>query len=286
MEKIKAYYWLTKPGIIYGNGMMALAGFLFAAAGGIDFIVLVAFLVGTCLVMASACALNNYIDRGIDSKMERTKKRAVPAGVISGRNAIIFSIALLTIGLLLLSTFTNWITVLLGVIAWVTYIVFYGITKRTSIHSTLVGSISGALPPAAGYTAVTGTFDAAALLIFLMMTFWQMPHFYAIGLRRRKDYAAANLPVLPVKKGALPTKIQILAYIPPIVAGGWLLTLLGYSSITFAVGISVICVAWFIKGVQGFKAKDDEKWAKMMFFFSLRVLLVFAALLSVDWLLP
>lgn len=286
MEKIKAYYWLTKPGIIYGNGMMALAGFLFAAAGNVDFAKLAAFLLGTCLVMASACALNNYIDRGIDSKMERTKKRAIPNGVIPGRNAIIFSIVLLGIGLVLLAVCTNWITVLLGVIAWVTYIVFYGITKRTSIHSTLVGSISGALPPAAGYTAVTGVFDVAALLIFLIMTFWQMPHFYAIGLRRRKDYAAANLPVLPVKKGALPTKIQILAYIPPIVSSAWLLTLFGYSSITFAIGMSVVCAVWFIKGIQGFKAADDEKWAKMMFFFSLRVLLIFALLLSVDWLLP
>lgn len=285
METIKAYYWLTKPGIIYGNGMMALAGFLFAAAGTINVVQLIAFMVGISLVIGSACALNNYIDRDIDQKMARTKKRAVPSGKISGRNATVFSVIIGVIGFTLLALFTNLIVVLLGVIAYVTYIVFYGITKRTSVHSTLVGSVSGALPPAAGYVAVTGTFDAAALLLFLMMTFWQMPHFYAIGMRRYKDYSAAGLPILPVKKGALPTKIQILAYIPPFVFGAWMLTLLGHTSVIFLVGMTILGGWWFYKGVQGFKTTDDEKWALMMFLFSLKVLLGFAILLSVDWLL-
>ncbi|HEX6416566.1 MAG TPA: heme o synthase [Candidatus Saccharimonadales bacterium] len=285
MEKIKAYYRLTKPGIIYGNGMMALAGFLFASGGKIQIPLMFALLVGIGLVIASACALNNYIDRGIDSKMARTKKRAIPTGVISGKSAIIFAVVLGVIGFGLLIVFTNWATVLLGAIAYFTYIVLYGYTKRTSVYSTLVGSISGAVPPAAGYVAVTGSFDMAALLLFLIMTFWQMPHFYAIGMYRRKDYASADLPILPVKKGMQATKVQILAYIPAFVAAACLLTLYGYASIVFLVGMTLLGGIWFYKGVQGFKAKDDEKWARMMFFFSLKVLLGFAFLLSIDWLI-
>lgn len=285
MEKVKAYYRLTKPGIIYGNGMMALAGFLFAAEGRVDVGLLLSLLFGIGLVIASACALNNYIDRGIDSKMARTKKRAIPAGVISGKSAVVFAIVLGAIGFGLLIVFTNWITVLLGAIAYFTYIVLYGYTKRTSVYSTLVGSISGAVPPAAGYVAVTGVFDMAALLLFLIMTFWQMPHFYAIGMYRRKDYASAKLPILPVKKGMQATKIQILAYIPAFIVASWMLTLFGYANVVFLVGMTLLGGVWFYKGVQGFKAKDDEKWARMMFLFSLKVLLGFALLLSIDWLI-
>jgi len=285
VEKLKAYYRLTKPGIIYGNGMMALAGFLFASGGKINIALMFALLVGIGLVIASACALNNYIDRGIDSKMARTKKRAIPAGVISGKSAIVFTVILGVIGFGLLVAFTNWVTVLLGAIAYFTYIVLYGYTKRTSVYSTLVGSISGAVPPAAGYVAVTGVFDTAALLLFLIMTFWQMPHFYAIGMYRRKDYASAKLPILPVKKGMQATKVQILAYIPAFIASAWLLTLFGYASVVFLVGMTLLGGIWFYKGAQGFKAVDDEKWARMMFLFSLKVLLGFALLLSIDWLI-
>lgn len=286
METIKIYYRLTKPGIVYGNAIVAVAGFLFASRGNIDIWLLLAMLFGISFVIASACVLNNYIDRDVDSKMSRTKKRAVPAGKVSGRNAIAYAIILGVIGFGLLIAYTNLITVALGSIAYFTYIVLYGIAKRTSVHSTLVGSISGAIPPAAGYVAVTGVFDMGALLLFVIMTVWQMPHFYAIGMYRHKDYAAAGLPVLPVKKGMHAAKIQIMAYIAVYILAATLLTLFGYAGITYLVIMVVMGMVWFWKGVQGFKAKDDEKWARMMFLFSLKVLLTFALLLSIDWYLP
>lgn len=285
METAKIYYRLTKPGIVYGNAMMAAAGFLFAAQGVVNVWLLLALLFGISLVIASACVLNNYIDRDIDSKMSRTKKRAIASGRVSGSSAVIYSIVLGAAGFGLLIAYTNWTTVILGCIAYFTYIVLYGIAKRTSVHSTLVGSISGAVPPAAGYVAVVGTFDMAAFLLFMIMTFWQMPHFYAIGMYRRNDYASAGLPILPVKKGMHAAKIQILAYVIAFMLAVSLLTLLGFASWTFLVVMTLLGTMWLYRGIQGFKAKDDEKWAKMMFLFSLKVLLGFAVLLSIDWIL-
>ncbi|HSX17662.1 MAG TPA: heme o synthase [Patescibacteria group bacterium] len=283
---LKAYYHLTKPGIIYGNSISAIAGFLLAAKGHPDFWLLLAVLAGTSLVIASGCVFNNYIDRGIDVKMARTKKRALVTGEISGRNALGYATLLGLAGFAVLIAWTNWLVVLIGFIALFFYVVLYGIAKRRSVHGTIVGSVSGSAPIVAGYCAVTGRFDTGAALLFLILTVWQMPHFYAIATYRSKDYAAAGLPVLPVKQGVKSAKRYMLGYIVAFIAATLALTVAGITGVVYAVIMLLAGVAWLYKSVQGFSAPDDNKWARKLFGFSLLVLLVFCFTISVDSFLP
>lgn len=288
MKKIKKYYWLTKPGIVFGNVLAAIAGFFLASghAGMLDAGTLFALVVGIALVIASACVFNNYLDRGIDGKMERTRQRATVSGDISVWAVFVFLGILGIVGFTLLVIFTNAPTVALVAVAYFAYVVLYGVAKRRTIHGTLVGTIPGGIPPVAGYVAVTDSFDLAALLIFSVMLCWQMAHFYAIGMRRRDEYAAAGLPVMPVVKGMHTTKVQILSYVAGFIVMNILLTVMGYTGYIYAVIMTVLGGMWFIKGVRGFQSHDDQEWAKRMFLFSLTVLLLFCVMLSVGGLLP
>ena len=209
---IKDYYSLTKPGIIRGNLITAAAGFFLASKDIVDMKLLLAMLVGTSLVIASGCVLNNYLDISIDKQMARTKKRALVTGTITSKNALIFATILGLSGEIILLIFTNLLTALIGLFGLFVYVIVYGAAKRRSTHGTLVGSLSGAVPPVAGYTAVTGSLDWAALTLFLILVCWQMPHFYAIAIYRYNEYKAAGLPMLPIVKGIRATKLQILNY--------------------------------------------------------------------------
>lgn len=285
--RIKTYYQLTKPGIIYGNTLTTAGGFLLASCTfGFNAWLMVATLVGTAFVMAASCVVNNYIDREIDRKMARTKKRALVIGSVSVTAALLYASVLAVIGFVLLALFTNMLTVLLGVIAAATYIVFYGIAKRRSVHGTLVGSVAGALPPVAGYTAASNTFDAAAVIIFFVLVFWQMPHFYAIAMYRMKDYAAAGIPVLPIKQGMQATKIQIIAYTVAFLVAVSMLTVYGYTGYTYLIVMLGLGCIWLFKQLKGFRTSDDVQWARSIFFFSLLVLMAFSVMLAVGALLP
>lgn len=285
-DQLKTYYWLTKPGIIYGNLVAATAGFLLASKDQVDFGLLIAMLAGTSLVIGSACVFNNYIDRGIDVRMARTKKRALATKIIPGRSALIYAAVLGALGFVVLELYTNWRTVLIGAIAFLVYVILYAIGKRRTVHGTIVGSIAGSAPPVAGYVAVTNHFDSAALLLFLIMTFWQMPHFYAIAIYRFKDYKAAGLPVLPVKKGIRAAKIQTVLYIVVFLAAVVMLSVLGYTGYSYLVVVGAITLAWLRLALKGFSASDNETWARRVFLFSLLVTLVFSFMLSVDNWLP
>ena len=283
---LKAYYRLTKPGIIYGNLLTTLAGFFLASKGSVDLGLLLATAVGTALGMASGCVFNNYIDRGIDKKMERTKKRALVSGEISGRNALIYASVLGLLSFTILSLFTNALVVAAGIIAVVFYVILYGIAKRKSSLGTVVGSVPGALPPVAGYLAVTNSLDTGALLVFVIMVIWQMPHFYAISIFRLKDYTAAGLPVLSVKRGVKTTKLYMMLYILAYLAVVPLLTVLGYTGYAYLVVMGAVGLFWFWKGIDGFGSTNSTAWARKMFGVSLIVLLTFSFMLSVDVWLP
>ena len=288
-SKIKTYYSLTKPGVLYGNALTAAAGFLLASGneGRFNFWLFIALCLGSTLIIASACVLNNYLDQDIDSKMARTKKRALVQGEIKGRNAVIFSILLGSIGLLILMLFTNLLVVFIGIGGFLVYVVFYGmLSKRLSIHGTLVGSVSGAAPILAGYVAVTGTVDLGAILVFLILFLWQMPEFYSIAVYRQKEYAAAGVPVMSVVKGIRSTKIQILIYTILFVILTALLSVYGYTGYVYRVVMIALGAYWIWLGIKGLQAKDSDAWARKMFRFSLIILLVFCALISVDALLP
>jgi len=278
----KTYYELTKPGIIYGNMLTTIGGFLLASKGDVDLWLLVATLAGTALIIASGCVFNNYIDRGIDAKMDRTKKRATVSGLVSARAAITYATVLGVLGAIILTVFVNLLVLAIGLTGLFFYVVVYGWAKRRSVYGTLVGSIPGATPPVAGYCAVTGNLDLGAFLLFLILVTWQMPHFYAIAMYRLKDYKAAGLPVWPAVKGLKSTKIQILGFILAFTLAVSLLTIYDYAGWVFLVVMAVLGLTWFAKGIKGFQASNNTVWARQMFLFSLIVMLSLSVMLSVN----
>lgn len=280
------YYRLTKPGIIKGNLFTATAGFLLASGSDIDLAALAATLAGVAFVIGSGCVCNNVIDRDIDKKMARTKKRELVEGTISVRSALVFAALLGLAGFGLLAAYANWLTVAIGLTGMLFYVVVYAIGKRASTWGTVIGSVSGAIPPVAGYTAASGGLDGGALILFLMLTFWQMPHFYAIAMYRLKDYTAAGIPVLPAVKGMRTTKIYILLYVVAFTLAAAALTVFGYTGYAYLGVMVLLGVLWFAKGLQGFKAEDDVKWARMMFGYSLLVITVCSVLICANELLP
>jgi protoheme IX farnesyltransferase len=286
MDVVKAYYRLTKPGIIYGNAVTAVGGFLLASQGHVNAGLFFALLFGISLVIGSACVFNNYIDRDIDRLMKRTKGRALVSGAISGRDALIFATALVMVGSLLLGLYVNHLTLGIGLFGFFAYVVLYGVGKRRTVHGTVIGSISGAVPLVAGYCAVTNRLDLGALLLFAVMVFWQMPHFYAIAVYRMKDYAAASIPVLPIVKGLHQTKVQMLLYIIGFIIATSLLTVFGYTGYTYLVVMVLVGLWWLRLSLRGFKTSNDDRWARRLFGFSLIVVLTFSAMISLDVVLP
>lgn len=278
----KQYYHLTKPGIIRGNLVAAIAGFLLASQGEIDLILFLCTLLGTSFVIACGCVLNNYLDKSIDAKMPRTDKRALVTGAISDRNALVFAAILGVAGTWLLYTFVNPLTAFIGLFGLFAYVVLYGLAKRRTVHGTLVGTISGAIPPVAGYTAVSGDIDQAAIILFLILVFWQMPHFYAIAIYRQKDYAAAKLPVLPVIKGVRATKAHILAYIIGFGLVSTLLYFYGYAGELYLVVVVLLSAVWIYSWLNNVSSEDAVGWARRLFFVSLIVLLGICTAIGID----
>lgn len=281
----KRYYYLTKPGIIRGNAITAIGGFLLASRGEFSLGLFLAMLIGISLVIASGCVVNNYIDRGIDAKMQRTKKRALVTGNITAQDALIYAAILGLIGLIVLS-FTNLLTASLAIVGYIFYVILYGYFKRRSSLGTVVGSVSGAIAIVVGYCSVTNAFDFGAILLFLIMVTWQMPHFYAISIYRRSDYKAASIPVLSITKGIQTTKIYILLYIIAFSLVAMALSLFRYTGYIYLLVMLGLSLYWLRLAMLGFSTKDDIKWAKKIFGFSLIVLLVFSLLISVEVWLP
>lgn len=282
-----SYLRLIKPGITLSNTLSGLAGF-FLAASLVPFslTVFIGAIGGIALIIASACVANNVLDRDIDKRMKRTIKRGVPSGEISVLKALIFCAILGIAGFALLIVWTNWLTFWLGVLAYVWYVAIYGIAKRTTPYSTIIGGVAGALPPMAGYVALTGRIDAAAIILFLILFFWQLPHFYAIAMFRSEDYAKAKLPVWSVSYGMKSAKRQIFISVVLYAITAALLTVYGYTGITYLVLSTALSGYWIYKGITLYRKADDIKWAKAMFGVSLLVLLAMVALIAIGGFLP
>ncbi len=279
-----AYYNLTKPGIIYGNLLTVVGGFLFGAAGDVDVVVFIAVVVGTALVIGSACVANNYTDQEIDKKMQRTKKRELVTKKITPENAIVFAFVLGLLGFVTLGLFTNIYVVISGTIAYVSYVVIYAYAKRKSYFGTLVGTIPGSMSLVAGYLAATNSVDLTALILFLIMACWQMAHFYSIALFRSEDYKRAKIPVFPLVKGEEKTKHQIIVWMLLYLLSVIALTLYGEAGYTFLIVMALVTFWWF--QVTKHQTKNNAEWGRAVFGRSLIVLLVFSAMLSIDSFLP
>jgi heme o synthase len=280
---IKDYHQLVKPGIVYSNTLAAAAGFFVAANSTISFPFFAAMLVGIATIIASGCVFNNYIDRDIDAVMKRTKNRPLVRGTISPHNALNYGIVLALVGSVCLY-FTNWLTLAVALFGLFMYAVVYSVwCKRHTLHATVIGAVSGAIPPVVGYTALTNSLDLGAWLLFLILFTWQIPHALAIAIRRYEDYRAANIPVMPVALGIMPAKAQILAYTCAFFLASIALSLTNYTGTLFLTVMAVLGILWFVRCLQGFWTKDDKQWAKQVFLFSLVILCAFCILCAIDF---
>lgn len=276
------WYYLTKPGIIYGNGIHFIAGFLLASKNGLDVSAGLYGLVGTSLLIASACVVNNYFDRDIDAKMKRTKKRASVTGQIPLRYSAPYALALAALGITVLILENLWLVLWLGLIAYILYTTVYTYAKRVTVHSTLIGSIPGAIPAMAGFVTPSGALSTGAWAVFALIATWQMPHFYAISLFRRSEYKKAGIPVMgvvaPAKNVITLMLIWAAAYALTIVV------LIVNHVFSLLPGVILLGAAgyWIGNIAQGYNARDIEVWARQIFKQSLLLTLLFSLLAFVN----
>ncbi len=298
------YISVTKPGIIFGNVITLAGGFFLGAHNSnyqnlnlnnfanflhcLDIFVLT--LIGMALVIASGCVFNNYIDRDIDKLMSRTKDRVSVTGSIGLLPAMIYAVFLGALGFLVLYWATNLITLLMAFIGFFVYVIVYSLfAKRTSIHGTAIGGISGAMSIVVGYCAATGKFDIGALILFFIVFFWQIPHSYAIAIFRFKDYKAAGIPVLPVKLGVNRSKISILFYILSFFIVSLLPYVFGLTGSAYFMAAVFSGVFWIYYAILGFKVKPNTKdaerlniiWARKIFFISILNIMLLSVMMLI-----
>ncbi len=278
-----SYFALMKPGIVAGNLISLAGGYLLASRGAVDpgHAALVAS--GVALVIGSGCAVNNVIDRDIDRVMQRTQARPMATGRIPVASALIFACVLAFAGFGLLYGATRRIEPLaLMLVGYVVYVGLYSLfLKRRSVHGTLVGSISGAIPPVVGYCSVRGI-DTAALTLFMIFGIWQMPHSYAIAMFRWNDYAAASIPVLPLVKGRHRAKQRIALHIAAFLAAALSLAALGYVGNLYIALVLLSGIYWLKTALAGFSAGDDARWARRVFGVSIAVVVLISIAMAID----
>ncbi len=282
---MKHYLRVTKPGIIMGNLISVAGGFFLAARGEVDWLVFLATVIGLSLVVASGCAVNNGIDSDIDARMQRTRNRVTVTGELSARAAMVFGAVLGLVGFALLAVFTNGISVAFAALGWLVYVGLYSLwLKRSSVYGTLVGALSGAMPPVVGYCAVTGQCDAGALILLAMFCLWQMPHSYAIGIFRYRDYQAAGIPVLPVAQGIARARRHIVLYIAVFSLVTVLLPLGGYTGVAFMAVACTTSLWWLAMALRGYRPDIDVTgWARQVFAFSIVTITALSVTMALDF---
>lgn len=284
-QKIKLYYNLAKPGIVYGNLLTAAGGYLLASEWN-DLGKGVIVLIGSSLVVGGACVFNNILDRKVDKAMKRTSSRALVKGEIGVKQAFVYGSVIEIAGLLAIGLATNKTTLALAILGLVFYDLIYTPAKRKTVYSTIIGAVSGSLPPVIGYTAFSGSIDTTAVLLFLMMIFWQLAHFYAIGLYRLEEYKEAKLPIWPIVKGISSTKTQIMVSILLFSVFAVSLSILGSTGYLFLLIMLIVGFGWFSRASRYSRFLQPKDWGKRVFMDSLIVILLTSAALSVGRILP
>ncbi|WP_174613129.1 heme o synthase [Virgibacillus ihumii] len=268
---------LIKVGIVNSNLITTFAGFWLAlyftgASFAVNWDIFLFTMIGSALVIAGGCIMNNWYDADIDPVMARTKKRPTVTGSISLNNVLILGLFATLIGITLLS-FASVSAAVIAFIGWFTYVVLYTMwSKRKYTLNTAIGSVSGAVPPLIGWAAVDPDLHLTAIVLFLIMFIWQTPHFLALAMKKTEDYRNAGIPMLPVVHGFGFTKRQIVIYIACLLPLPFFLSTLGT---TFLVIATLLNVGWLALGLSGFFMKNDLKWANMVFIYSLNYLTIF-----------
>ncbi len=271
---LRQYWILAKPGIVAGNLMTAIAGYLFASHLSFDVTNFILSMLGFAFVIASSSVVNNLYDRDVDKAMERTRTRPTASGAISMKSGSVYALVLAVLGFSLLAVFANLTTVILGALGFVIYAAVYTPLKRKTYHATFIGGFAGAMPLMGGYTAFTGRIDVVTLVLGMMMLMWQLPHFYALALMHKKDYAKAKIPTVSIVLGKRMTIYFMLFYTLMFVLFNSLLYRYIYFPRIYLVSSTFLCLIWAWFSAQGLRLKPVNNWAQSSFLMSL-VILVF-----------
>ena len=280
------YLTLCKPKVVSLIVFTAVVGMFLATPNMVPWDVLIYGTIGIGLAASSAATINHVVDYRIDSIMARTMRRPLPEGKISVINAIIFAWFLGTISMGILAFLVNTLTALLTALSLIGYGFIYSMfLKRATPQNIVIGGAAGAAPPVLGWTAVTGTLDPNSLLLFLIIFVWTPPHFWALAIYRRDDYAAADIPMLPVTHGVEFTRLQILLYTILLFVVTLLPYLVGMSGLFYLVG-AVLLGAGFLYYAILMRFNHDDRLAMRTFSYSIIYLMLLFAFLLIDHYIP
>ena len=277
----RAYVALTKPRIIVLLLFTALGGMFLAAQGAPDLVVMLVVLTAGALASAGANALNQWFDRDIDEAMSRTRKRPVVVGTIPNSHAIAFGICTNVFAFAMLTSMVNLLSAMLTLSATLFYVLVYTMAlKRTSTQNIVIGGAAGAIPPAVGWVAVTGSLDLPAIYLFAIVFFWTPPHFWALSLLLKDDYASAKVPMLPVVAGVDVTKKSILLYTVLMLALTTMFALTGAVGLVYLLS-SAVLGALFIYYAWRLIRRPGIEGAKPLYLYSLLYLgVLFLAIIA------
>ncbi|MEH7491448.1 heme o synthase [Neobacillus niacini] len=280
IKDIKA---LLKAGVLVANVLPVFSGFWlalhFSNKSFVDYWELFLLtIVGSTLVMGGALILNNWYDVDIDTIMERTKNRPTVTGNIPLNIVLIMGISFTIIGFVLL-LFTTVEAAIYGFVGWFTYVFLYTMwSKRRYTFNTIIGSVSGAVTPLIGWTAMESGFQLIPIILFLILFIFQMPHTFAIAMKKCKEYRAAGVAMLPVVRGFAVTKVQIVVYVVCLLPLPFFLAPLGTIFIVLA---TILNLGWLAVSIRGFFAKNDLKWAHAIFLYSVNYITILFLLMVI-----
>ena len=276
------YYELCKPRVVFLIVFTAVVGMILAVPGWPPVSPMIFGTIGIGLAASSAAAINHLLDQRIDAVMARTRNRPLPSGQLSAKQVLIFA---LTLGLISMTVLTAWVNVLTAVLTFLSligYAIIYTVwLKRATPQNIVIGGAAGAAPPVLGWTAVTASVDPNALILFLIIYVWTPPHFWALAIHRRHDYAAVDIPMLPVTHGPRFTRWHILFYTILLVMVTTLPYLTGMSGLLYLAGVTVLNLG-FLWYVLRLLSDNDERLPMQTFGYSIIYLMVLFIFLLAD----
>jgi protoheme IX farnesyltransferase len=282
----RRYLELTKPKVVALITFTAVVGTLLASPGLPPLVPLVIGNLGIALAAACAATINHVLDRRIDEQMARTRSRPLPTGQLTERAALVFAAILGVAAMTLLAFLVNLLTAVLTFCSLIGYAVVYTVwLKRATSQNIVIGGAAGAAPPVLGWTAVTGSVDPNALLLFLIIFVWTPPHFWALAIARREEYARAGIPMLPVTHGVEFTRLQVLLYTVLLTVVTLLPYLTRMSGLVY-LAAALVLNAGFLYYALVLKISAREELPMRVFRFSVNYLMWLFAALLVDHYLP
>ena len=279
---ISEFFKLTKPGVLYLLMITAGASMILATNFNLDIIKALTGFLGIAFIAGSSAAINQILDFKYDSVMERTVKRPIVTGKISVTSATVFASFLFIAGSALILYFNNFLTWALTFGTWIFYAFFYTkVLKFSGSQNIVIGGLAGAMPPLLGWTAVVGSIDPLPLLLVLLIFIWTPPHFWALAINKKDEYAKAGIPMMPVVKGIEYTKIQIVLYSILLMAVSLLLFATGYFGYLYLIG-AVILGGIFIQKSWKLKKSTGADNSMSLFLYSIVYLTLIFLLMIVD----